>query len=55
MKSLFASRVFWVAIIQACVGSVVIFQQAYPQAGFLLVVKSALDIILRIYTYKAIS
>lgn len=50
MKALVHSKVFWLAVLQALVGVVVVFSTAYPDVGFLVLAKSALDIILRIYT-----
>lgn len=54
-KSLFSSKTFWVAFIQAAIAVIVIFQGAYPQVGALLILKSALDVGLRIYTSKPIT
>ena len=50
VKALVQSKTFWLAIIQAVIAVVVVFSTAYPSAGFLLLAKSGLDIILRIYT-----
>lgn len=53
--ALIQSRTFWLAAIQAVLGGVVIFIAAYPAVGWLLIAKSALDIILRIYTNEPVT
>lgn len=55
MKSIFQSKVFWLAVGQALVGVIAVFASAYPALGFLVVAKSVLDIVLRLYTTQAIS
>ena len=55
MKSLFASKTFWIAVLQSIIGIITVFATAYPAVGFLVVAKSVLDIIIRIYTTQAIS
>lgn len=50
IKSLFHSKVFWVAVAQAVAGAVVVFQTTYPEVGGLLVAKSLVDIVLRVLT-----
>ena len=50
IKSLFKSKVFWLAVAQAIAGVVVVFQSAYPEVGGLLVAKSLVDIVLRLIT-----
>ena len=54
-KSLFKSKTFWTAAIQALVGAVVVFESAYPSAGALIVMKSVLDITLRLITDTPVS
>jgi len=49
-KSILASKVFWIATIQAVIGAIAIFQTAYPEVGGLMIAKSFLDVILRFYT-----
>lgn len=49
-KSLFTSRTFWVAMLQAAIGIVVVFSSEYPGVGQLVIAKSLLDITLRIVT-----
>lgn len=50
MKSIFQSKTFWVAVIQAVGGIVVVFSSAYPAVGGLIIAKSVIDIILRAVT-----
>jgi len=50
MKSLFHSRTFWVAVLQAVAGTIAVFATSYPEVGALLVAKSLLDVYLRIVT-----
>lgn len=55
MKSIFQSRTFWLAVLQAIVGILVVFMSAYPEVGQLLVAKSVIDVILRVVTTTRIS
>ena len=55
MKSLFQSRTFWLAVLQAVAGIVVVFSTAYPTVGGLLVAKSIVDIILRVVTTQPVT
>jgi uncharacterized membrane protein len=55
MKSLLQSKTFWLAVIQAVIGIVVIFSSAYPAVGGLIVTKSILDVILRVVTNTAVT
>ena len=50
MKSIFQSRTFWLAIAQAIVGVVVTFFTNAGMAGEALLLKSFVDIMLRVYT-----
>ena len=50
MKSIFESKVFWLAVAQAVVGVIVIFSSAYPEVGGLVIAKSVADIALRFLT-----
>lgn len=54
MKSIFKSKVFWIAVLQAALGAAVIFSSAYPEVGGLLILKSVLDIVLRIVTTQPV-
>ncbi len=53
-KSLFESKVFWLAVGQAALGAVVSFATAYPGVGWLMIAKSVLDIALRLATTTTI-
>lgn len=55
MKSILKSRVFWLALIQAAIGIVTVYINAFPDVGTLLVLKSLLDIVLRYETNTVIS
>ena len=50
MKAIFKSKTFWLAVLQATAGAVVVFSTSYPTVGWLMVVKSGIDIIIRLYT-----
>lgn len=50
MKPLVSTRTFWLAVAQAVVAVLVIFTTTYPDAhwaGYMLIVKSIIDMILR--------
>lgn len=55
MKSIFLSKVFWLAVLQALVGIAVVFSTTYPQVGELILAKSILDVILRVLTTTPVS
>ena len=55
MKSIFTSKTFWLAVVQAVVGAVGIFNTAYPSVGWLLVAKSVVDVVLRFVTTQPVS
>ena len=48
------SKTFWLAVVQALSGVLVVFATTYPQVGMLLVVKSVIDVVLRLLTYREI-
>lgn len=54
MKSIYTSKVFWVAVVQAIFGIIVIFSLAYPDVGSLMIAKSVLDVILRATTNQPV-
>lgn len=54
MKNWYTSKTIWIAIIQAAASVVLAFQGVYPEISALLVVKSALDIALRLITSELI-
>ena len=53
-KALVTSKTFLLAILQAAIAVIIVFETSYPGAGWLLGVKSILDIVLRIYTVQPI-
>jgi hypothetical protein len=55
MKKIWQSKTFWIAILQALTGIVIAFATNYPTAGWLLVLKSCLDIATRFITDKGVS
>jgi hypothetical protein len=54
MKSLLKSKTFWMAMIQSVIAAIVIFQTNYEVVGGVLVVKSGLDILLRLMTTEPV-
>lgn len=55
MKSLFSSKTFWLATIQAVAGAIAIFATQYPAIGGLLFAKSIVDIVLRLLTTEPVT
>ena len=55
MKSLFVSKTFWLAILQAVAGALVIFATTYPTLGWIVIAKSIVDIALRYVTTQPVS
>lgn len=53
-KSIFTSKTFWLAIIQALIGIVVAVQIEMPEVGGLLLIKSVLDMSLRFVTIEPV-
>lgn len=54
-KSLFQSKTFWVAVIQAVIAVIVVFSTNYPSIGWFLAAKSILDVVLRLATTQPIA
>lgn len=54
-KALVTSKTFILAVLQTLVAGIVIFSTSYPDAGWLLIAKSVIDIVLRMYTSQPIS
>lgn len=55
-KSIFASKTFWLAVLQSVAGAFVIFGTSFPDwAGQLLIAKSLIDVVLRAATDKPVS
>jgi hypothetical protein len=57
MKTIFASKTFWLAVIQAIVGvwALVAADPAYDAVAWVAIVKSVLDVGLRFATSKPVS
>jgi hypothetical protein len=56
MKSIFASKTFFIAIVQASIGTVLAFEPGTPvYLGIALVLKSVLDIVIRFATTEEVS
>ena len=54
MKSIFQSRVFWLAVFQAIASVLVVLFTELDMAGYAMLVKSVVDIALRVDTASAI-
>ena len=54
MKSLFSSKTFRLAIIQAIVGGLVIFLTEMDMVGYVVLIKSLGDVALRMATSEAV-
>lgn len=54
MKSLTSSKTFWVAVIQAVVGGLVIFLTDMDMVGYVALVKSVGDVVLRLATSEPV-
>jgi uncharacterized membrane protein len=53
-KSIFKSKTFWIAVLQAIGGVAVTFSSAYPKVGVFLILKSLVDIALRVATEQPV-
>jgi hypothetical protein len=54
-KGWLQSKTFWLAIVQGAVGVVGVLATQYPEAGWALMAKSVLDVVLRKLTSKPIA
>lgn len=54
MKSIFSSKVFWLAVLQGVVGVWAVLATSMPDAGWIIVGKSILDVALRFVTSEAV-
>ena len=54
MKEWYKSKLIWIAIIQGALGIAMVFESQYPGVGAVVIVKSALDILLRFATTTAV-
>lgn len=55
MKTLLTSKTFWVAVIQAVAGIVVVALTELDMVGYIAMFKSVVDIILRLVTQQPIN
>lgn len=55
VKGLLQSKTFWLAALQAIAYVLVVFSTSYPEVGWLLTAKSAVDIALRYFTTTPLS
>ncbi len=55
MKNLFSSKTFYLAVLQALAGIIVVIQTNYPTIGWVVIAKSIIDIILRTLTGTPVS
>jgi hypothetical protein len=55
VKSILLSKTVWVAIIQGVLGVVVALGTSIPTVGWMMVVKSVCDILLRTITTQTVS
>lgn len=53
-KSVFLSKTFLLAVLQAVAGLVMYFAGVYPEIGLLMQAKSVIDVIIRILTDKPV-
>lgn len=54
-KQIWKSRTFILAVLQAAIGIVAVFISSYPDVGTLLILKSVLDVLLRVGTTTSIA
>lgn len=54
MKSIYKSKTFWLAVGQAVIGIIIVLQEVYPSVGALVLLKSGLDILLRVGTHQEV-
>jgi len=55
VKSIFASKTFWIAVLQAIAGTFVVFGTAYPTVGWIVIAKSVVDVFIRYQTTQSIA
>ena len=53
-KGIFSSRTVWLAIAQGVAGILVVIMTEYPELGYGALLKSILDVLLRMSTTKSI-
>jgi hypothetical protein len=50
MKNIFKSKVFWIAVVQGVIGVWAVLETSMPAVGWIVIVKSLLDVTLRFIT-----
>jgi len=55
VKSVFLSKTFQLAALQAVAGGLLIFAGTYPTLGWIAIAKSFVDIVLRMMTVQPVS
>ncbi len=55
IKSIWESKTFWLAVVQAIAGVIVVFQTHFPEVGFLVMVKSIIDVVLRLVSTSQVT
>ena len=55
MKSLFESKTFYVALFQGFAGLLMVIISQFPQLGWAMIVKTIIDVILRLLTDKPVT
>lgn len=53
-KKWFESKTIWLAAVQLAVGFTLVFTTQYPEIGWIVTLKSLLDVVLRFLTNKPI-
>lgn len=54
-KSIFESKSFWIAFTQGLSGVLMVMLDHYPNVGYLMIAKSAIDVIIRFLTKQPVS
>lgn len=55
VKSILLSKTFWLAVIQGVLGVIIVISSSIPGVGWVMVLKTVLDIILRFLTEKPVA
>lgn len=54
LKPWYQSKTIWLAMVQGAIAVVLVFQEANPEMGYLILAKSFLDVLLRYITVDTI-
>lgn len=55
MKSILQSKTFWLAAVQGLIGVWAVVETAYPTLGWVAIVKTIIDIILRVISTQTVT